>query len=99
MTAHVAELGADAKTQALALAATWASIYGAATSGKAGKGTAATARREAGAELRQQLFKNLLALAAAFPGQREKADLYCPQHLLEDTAPAKKPEPGDVVPK
>lgn len=93
---RTADLGTEPKTQALALAAAWEGIYGAATTGKAGKGAAADERRAAGKALRGQLFKNLLTLAGMFPNQREKADLYCPQHLLEDAPPAKKPEPGPV---
>jgi hypothetical protein len=91
------EMGADAKTQAEALAATWEGLYGAAKTGKAGSGSAADQRRAASRALRLQLFRNLLALAAAFPGQREKASLYCPQHLLENAVPAKKPAAGGAA--
>jgi hypothetical protein len=93
------ELGADPKTQALALAAAWASLYGAAASGKAGKGSAATARRDAVKALRLQLFQNMLSLASAFPNQQAKANLYCPQHLLENPQPTKKPAAGTTPAK
>lgn len=54
-----------------------------------GDGAAADALRKATADLRLQLFKKRLALAAAFPNQPEKAKLYCPQNLLEGPAPEK----------
>ena len=54
-----------------------------------GGGAAADALRKATADLRLQLFKNRLALAAAFPNHPEKAKLYCPQNLLEGPAPEK----------
>ncbi len=48
-----------------------------------------SARRAARATLQLELFRNVLALAANFPDQKEMAAVYCPKHLLKRSAPSK----------
>ncbi len=97
LAARTTDLTATPHDQAGTLRATWASLYGTVTAAKASKGSTAESRRAAGLALRDQLFQNLHQLAMLFPGQTEKAALYCPQHLLEDapaTPPAGNPPVG-----
>jgi hypothetical protein len=66
------------------LLSTWIALLAAVNTAVADKTTVEGARRAARAALQLELFKNLLTLALAFPGQVGQAALYCPQHLLED---------------
>ena len=88
------DLGPDPATQVQALAAQWEAVYGTANTNKGQNLSAADTRRLAVKTLRLQLFKNLLQLAALFPNQRDKADYYHPQHLLENAAPAPAATPA-----
>ena len=73
--AHVNNLGG--------LISTWIALLAAVDSASASKNSSESARRAARAALQLELFKNVLALATAFPNDVAKATLYCPQHLLE----------------
>jgi len=86
--AHIDNLGG--------LLSTWTALYAAASTARGVRNGSAEARRDAGATLRNELFLNLLALAAAFPNQEDKAALYCPQHLLEDH-PSEDEEEDEAV--
>jgi hypothetical protein len=72
------------------LRSTWIALTAALKTASVGKSSSESARRDARAALQLELFKNLLALAAAFPNDIEKAKLYCPQHLLENPEPSKQ---------
>ena len=84
--AHVNNLGG--------LISTWIALLAAVDSASANKNSSESARRAARAALQLELFKNVLALATAFPNDVAKATLYCPQHLLENpvTPPAEGSE-------
>ena len=79
---HVSNLGG--------LLSTWISLLAAVESSSAKKNTSESARRSARAALQLELFKNLLALAAAFPNDIARARTYYPQHLLENPEPSQQ---------
>ena len=84
--AHVNNLGG--------LISTWIALLAAVESASANKNSSESVRRAARVALQLELFKNVLALATAFPNDVAKATLYCPQHLLENavTPPAEGEE-------
>lgn len=84
LTPHAALVGQSQLDNAAGLLSTWTALYANAATARGVTNFSAEARRAASGNLRLELFKNLLALATAFPDQQDKAALYCPQHLLED---------------
>lgn len=79
----------------------WIALYAAAGTGRGNKAASSDARRAAVKGLKKQCFKNLLGLAMQSADETEtvavqKADIYCPQHLLEDpqgSGPSPTPPP------
>jgi hypothetical protein len=84
VTAKQADLGAPLVTQATAILTNWNAIYAASLGSLSDQGATQEARKEARENLCLQLYLNLLAIAAQFPGQEEKLDIYMKQHLLEN---------------
>ena len=74
------------------LLSTWIALLASVETASALKNSSESVRRNARATLQLELFKNLLALATAFPNDVAKAALYCPQHLLENPA-----APAEVI--
>ena len=74
------------------LLSTWIALLASVETASALKNSSESVRRNARATLQLELFKNLLALATAFPNDVAKATLYCPQHLLENPA-----APAEVI--
>jgi hypothetical protein len=97
LNATVTTYSASLKPATVALAGSllsiWIALYAAATTGRAGRETSAGARRVAALALKDQLFTNLLTIANQFHNDEAKADLYCPQHFLEDPVPVPTPTP------
>lgn len=100
VTTYTASLKPATVTLTGGLLSIWISVYSSATSGRATKDATAENRRTALLALKDQLFDNLLTLAKTFKNQEDKADLYCPQHYLEDpvSAPAPAPAPTPAPP-
>lgn len=84
MTAHAADLKPANVSLAGGLLSIWIAVYSSATTGRAATAATAAQRRASLIALKDQLFDNLLTLAKMFKNDEDKADLYCPQHLLED---------------
>jgi len=82
MTARQAELGAAVLADAEALHADWLAVYEASESSSGAKAKAEQGQRAARRALQLELFLNLLALAAQFPRQPERMDLFLQQTLL-----------------
>lgn len=99
LTPRQAQLGANAVNNATGLLSTWIAIYAAQDVAMSQRGSTAESRDTAKANLQLQLYLNVLALAAAFPDQPDKCDLYCPQQYLhnaqapDEEPPAPPPEP------
>lgn len=88
---HAGAFNSDNIALAAALVTDWNLRYGEASAGRSATATEAETRRTASAQLRTQLFKNLLKIAGNFAGQRDESGrevsevkilFYCPQHLL-----------------
>ena len=84
---HVANVGG--------LLSTWIALAAAVDTAESAKNTVENTRRNCRAALQLELFKNVLTLALAFPNDLAKAEMYCPQHLLEE--PASGPLPAAAV--
>ncbi|HEY6169002.1 MAG TPA: hypothetical protein VI454_13250 [Verrucomicrobiae bacterium] len=84
VTAHQADLGAPVVAEATALKAGWMAVYALSESSTAAKTTTQEGKKAARENLQLMLFLDLLAIAAKFPRQPEKLDLYMQQSLLED---------------
>jgi hypothetical protein len=99
LTPRQAQIGAAAVNNAGGLLSTWIAIYAAQDVAMAQRGEMAESRDTAKANLQLQLYLNVLALAAAFPDQPDKCDLYCPQQYLhnaeatDEDPPAPPPGP------
>ena len=92
ITPKAAQVGATAVSNTAGLLSTWTSIYAAQDVAMAQRTSTAESRDTAKANLQLQLFLNVLALAAAFPDQPDKCDVYCPQQYLHN------PEATDDTP-
>ena len=86
LTPFAAQVGQPHVDNLGGLISTWITLLAAVEAAASNKNTSEAARRAARGTLQLELFKNVLALAAAFPNDLAKAHLYCPQHLLEDSA-------------
>lgn len=95
LTPLTAQVGATHVNNLGGLISTWIALLAAVESASANKNSSESTRRSARAALQLELFKNLLAIAAAFPNDESKIILYCPQHLIEEH-PA-QPAAGDVA--
>jgi hypothetical protein len=72
VTAKQADLGAPLVTQATAIVTNWNAIYAASLGALSDQGTTQEAKKAARENLCLQLYLNLLAIAAQFPGDEEK---------------------------
>ncbi len=98
VTAHTPPLAAQVVTDATAIKTGWMAVYSPSESASGAKTTTIAAKNTARAALQLELFKNLLALAQAFPRQPEQLDLYMQQSLLQPhtqstSTPASTPTP------
>ena len=94
LTPRQAQIGATAVNNAGGLLSTWTAIYLAQDVAMGQRESTADSRDTAKANLQLQLYLNVLALAAAFPDQPDKCDLYCPQQYLHNAAaPDDEPTP------
>lgn len=84
LTPLAAQVGVTHINNLGGLISTWIALHAAVQTASANKNTSESTRRSARQALQLELFKNLLAIAAAFPNEDAKVKLYCPQHLLED---------------
>lgn len=91
ITPMQAQVGLPAIAAAGALVTNWTTLYAAQGTAKGAKSQSAEMRDQARATLRLELFTNLLTLALMFPGDTDKCDLYCPQHLLRGPQSAAGP--------
>lgn len=82
VVARAADLGATVVAQAQNLLADWTTVWQASEAAAGAKSAAQQAKRSARAALQRELFRNLLAIAAQFPGEREKLKLYMQKSLL-----------------
>ena len=86
VTAHQAQLGAPVVAEAEALRVDWLTVYSASETSTGGKAATEQQRRAARLGLQLELFLNLLALAAQFPRQPERLDLFLQPSLLTGAA-------------
>jgi hypothetical protein len=99
LTPREAQVGTVHVSNAAGLLSTWTAIYAAQDVAMAQRAEMAGGRDAAKANLQLQLYLNVLALAAAFPDQPDKCDLYCPQQYLhnaeatDEDPPAPPPGP------
>lgn len=84
LTPYAAQVGQVHLDNLGGLLSTWIALLASVETASALKNSSESARRNARATLQLELFKNLLALATAFPNDVAKATLYCPQNLLEN---------------
>jgi hypothetical protein len=74
------------------LLSTWIALAASVDTAEANKNFVENARRSAREVLQLELFKNLLTLALAFPNDMDKANMYCPQYLLEEPVSSLPPQ-------
>jgi hypothetical protein len=91
--AHQADLGAALVTEVSGIVAEWDTILDQSNKSSAGTTMTQDSKKLARENLQLMLFLNLLKLAAMFPRQPKKLDLFMRQSLLEDH-PAQEEEPS-----
>lgn len=97
LTPKQAQIGATAVTNAAGLLSTWTTLYAALDTAMAQRTATAGTRDTDKANLQLQLYLNVLALAALFPDQPDKCDVYCPQQYLRNRQ-ATPEEPENPTP-
>lgn len=79
-----AQVGPSVVADASGLHATWLAVHEAAGAAKAERNGKAADLKALRAALGAELFKNLLSIALAFPEDRGRMRLYCPDELLRN---------------
>jgi hypothetical protein len=93
VTKYSPPLAASVVTETTALKTSWNAVYAPSEASTGAKTGTVAAKNSARAALQLELFKNLLALAAAFPRQPEQLDLYMQASLLSPHTPGSQPPP------
>lgn len=91
LTAHTAELGGQAATDATTLKNGWVAVYTPSETASGVKDATMGAKNAARQALQLELCKNWLTIALQFPRQPEKLDVYMQQSLLSPHNPAPTP--------